>query len=107
MPALDLWLVMRPCAWQPRLVSFASEYVDGLRTAMPGHNGNRDERQRCLQSNLFRPIRREEHLCRAFDHLRDAFGRGGWCGLKDERQKQRGLAHLHELRRRKLAVVDR
>ena len=53
------------------------------------------------------PIRREKHPRRAFDHVRDALARRRRRGLENERQKQRRLAHQHELRRRQLAVVDR
>src|ERR1700722_7029065 len=60
-----------------------------------------------LQSDLFRPVRREEHLRRAFDHLRDALGRRRRLGLKNERQKQRRLTELDELRRRVPAVLYR
>src|ERR1700722_18588890 len=59
-----------------------------------------------LQSDLFRPVRREEHLRRAFDHLCDALGRRRGLGLKNERQKQRGLTDQDELRRRMPAVLD-
>ncbi len=52
-------------------------------------------------------IRRQKHPRRAFDHLRDALRRRRRRGLKNKRQKQRRLTHLHELRRRELAIVDR
>ena len=59
------------------------------------------------RSVRLRPIRRQKHPRRAFDHLRDALGRRRRRGLENERQKQRRLAHQHELRCRELAVVDR
>ena len=49
----------------------------------------------------------QKHPRRAVDHSRDALRRWRRLCLKHERQKQRRLAHLHELRGRKLAVVDR
>src|SRR5579872_229091 len=56
---------------------------------------------------LLRPIRRQKHPRGAGDHVLDALGRGGGCGLKDERLEQRGLAHLHELRRCEMETGDR
>src|SRR5260370_36958652 len=52
-------------------------------------------------------IAREKHPRRACDHLGDALRRRRRRRLKNKRQKQRRLAHLHELRRRQLAIVDR
>ena len=52
-------------------------------------------------------IRRQEHPERAGDDIADALGGGGRCGLEDEGQEQRRLAHQLELRGGEPAVVDR
>src|SRR6195256_6173992 len=63
---------------------------------------------RCTSpSTSLRPLRRQKKPRRAVDDLVDALERRRGGGLEHERQKQRGLAHLDELRRRELAVVDR
>src|SRR5260370_40510535 len=54
-----------------------------------------------------RLIAREKNPRRACDHLGNALRRKRRRRLKNKRQKQRRLAHLHELRRRELAIVDR
>src|SRR3954452_5871145 len=59
------------------------------------------------RSARLRPISRQKHPCRAFNHFGDALGRRRRRGLENERQKQRGLAHLHELRSRQMAVGNR
>ena len=59
-----------------------------------------------LRSGGSFPIPCEKHPRRAFDYLSDALCRGRRRRLKNKRQEQRRLAHLHELRRRQLAVLD-
>src|SRR5258707_8629893 len=52
-------------------------------------------------------IASEKHPRGARDHLGDALRRRRRRRLKNKRHEQRGLAHLHELRRRQPAVLDR
>src|SRR5258708_4589053 len=59
-----------------------------------------------LAMTLLRLVRCHEHPRRAVDHLSDAIGRGCGGSLEHERQEQRRLTHLQELRRCELAVVD-
>ena len=49
----------------------------------------------------------QETSASRFRPPRDALGRRRGGGLKNKRQKQRGLAHHRELRCRELAIVDR
>src|SRR5712671_9271 len=60
-----------------------------------------------MRSERLGLIASEKHPRRASNHLRDALRRRRRRGLKNKRKKQRRLAHLHELRRRELAIVYR
>src|SRR2546430_13314864 len=59
------------------------------------------------KAGSLRPVRRHKHPRRAVHHLFGALGGRGGGDLEHERQEQRGLAHLDELRRGELAIVDR
>jgi hypothetical protein len=60
-----------------------------------------------LRSELFRPIRRQEHMRGPVHDGCDLLRRGCWLGLEDEGLKQRGLTHLHELPCGEFVIIDR
>jgi hypothetical protein len=95
----DLWLNL-----QKRYDLHQAERELGAKIKMISDLGSRLSE---LPSTRLSLIAREEYPRCAFHHVRDLLGRRRRRGLEKERHEQRGLTHLHELRRRELAVVDR
>src|SRR5229473_2239621 len=83
---------------RPHLTIFTKEDETSNHNAVENAGGCR--------SGGFGLIRREEHPRRACDYLGDTLRRRRGRCLKNKRHKQRRLTHLHELRRRQLAVLD-